>query len=53
MEMEIFLEWASSNGFAIVVAAWMIIKQSKETQALTQAVNDMKTIVEHFCGNKE
>ena len=51
MEMEMLLNWASNNGFAIVVAAWMIIKQSKETQALTEAINEMKVIVEHFCNN--
>ena len=53
MEIEQLLTWTSNNGFAIVVAAWMILKQSKETQALTEAINEMKVIVEHFCSSKE
>lgn len=52
MEMEQLLNWASNNGFAIVVAGWMILKQSRETQALTQAINEMKTIVEHLCSDR-
>ena len=53
MEMEMLLDWASNNGFPIVVACWMIIKQSKETQALTEAIHEMKVMIEHFCTNKE
>ena len=53
MEMADLLTWASNNGFAIVVAGWMILKQSKETQALTDAINEMKTIVEHLCTDKQ
>ena len=53
MEMTEFLSFIANNGFAIVVAGWMIIKQSKETQALTDAVNDMKSVIEHFCRNND
>lgn len=33
-------------GFPMFVAVWMLIKQSKDTQALTEAIKNLNTAIE-------
>ena len=50
MELEQIFQLISNNGFAIFVAIYMIINNNKTMQALTDAVNELKSTLEHTRG---
>jgi hypothetical protein len=51
-EWNMITNFVSNNGFAIFVAGWMLIRQSKETKALTDAVTKLTSIIEGGQGGK-
>lgn len=46
MTMTELLQYISNNGFAICVAAYMIIVQSKQLTAMTEALTKLTTVIE-------
>lgn len=48
MEMQPLLDYIAGNGFAIVVAVYMIVVNSKIVQENTQATNKMSCLIERL-----
>ena len=44
--MEEILSYVSNNGFAIVVAIYMIVYNNKTLQTLSEAINKQTTMIE-------
>lgn len=45
MDVNMITDFISSNGFAIFVAVWMLIKDSKDKQAMQVTMSDLSTAI--------
>lgn len=43
--MEELLNFVSNNGFAIVVAVYLLVKGSKDTSNMTNTIGELKNVV--------